>query len=137
MIHWWNVKRKRRKEAHKGIKMNFWCVWQNRKSLLWVSNAPFNESLSWIYNSSLHFFFRQAAANEKIFSFSAGIRCVFPIALRTFPVKENIYEHVRNFMNRNHRRMIPLRISLAFVYFLFMNDFRDFLVDVNSIWIVE
>lgn len=135
MIRWRNNETKKRdekkkREAHKGIKTEFWCVWQNRKSLLWVSNAPFNNLfLEFIILHFTFFSFSTAADFQMSFMmFCIGVWCVFPIALRTIISNENLCEHVRNLaMNWKKRapddsiKAIPFtsRLLTRFVYYFF------------------
>lgn len=120
MIHWRNKyeSKKKKRTEKKRTRAQKWIfdVWQNRKSLLWVSNAPFNESfflplVAWIHNSSLHV---STAADFPFETSSIGIWCVFPIALRTSSERKYLWTRAKL------RMMLSLRNFFAFCLFVFL-----------------
>lgn len=102
-------------------------MWQNRKSLLWVSNAPFNESLSWIYNSSLHFLFRQSAAYRKIKRFVPEFDACFQLPYALFSSERKyLWTRAKFYESKSSPDdSIKNFFGLLFI-FSSRKDFRDF-----------
>ena len=137
-IYWWIcMETKERKEARKGIKMRIWCVWQNRKSLLWVSNAPFNESLSWIYNSSLQLLFRQLAAYEKRFVPEFDACFQLPYALFFSSKEKYLWTRAKFYESKSSPDdSIKNFFGLLFIFSSWISE--TFLFEtLDSIWIGE
>lgn len=140
LIHWRkkSKRRKRRKEAHKGIKLNFdVCDRTGSRFSGLVMRLSTNLFLEFII---LHFTFISTVSsiqsNKEI---CAGIWCVFPIALRTFLLQKEKYlwtrakfyesksspdDSIKNFFSR-------------FVYFLFTKKISEILSKSNLIWMEE
>lgn len=103
LIHWRKKykRRKRRKEAHKGIKMNF-DVCDRTGSCF--SGLVMRLSTNLFLEFKILCFTRQLATfqKERRDLYRNSMRCVFPIALRTFSNARENLNTCENFLNWNH-----------------------------------